>query len=97
MDKQKEMAVANNTTEQTATVVQEAPQTQVMTAPAQPAVQQEHFFKRHWKEFVAGGVTLLMTVGSAIGAYKKGKANGIASVPMPQDCYEPKSPLDPNV
>lgn len=73
-------------------------------APAQQQAQQvveqpkeepkkENFFKKHWKGITFGGVGLAATVTSAIAAYKRGKAAGIASVPQQQEDYS----LNPNI
>lgn len=49
--------------------------------------------KRHWKGLVAGVTGALAVGGSAVVAYKKGKAAGIMSVPVPeQEDYS----LNPN-
>lgn len=94
----------NGTTEQ---VVNEQP-VQQNVVPEQPAPvaqqvaqvepQKEGFgawCKRHWKGLVAGVTGTGAVVTSAIFAYKKGKAAGVASVPMPQ--VEPEDySLNPN-
>ena len=42
------------------------------------------WFKQHWKGVVAGVTGALAVGGSAVVAYKKGKAAGIMSVPVPE-------------
>lgn len=52
------------------------------------------FCKAHWKGITAGVLGALGIGGSAIVAYKKGKAAGIASVPLPNE--EDDYSLNPN-
>lgn len=76
---------------------QEVQQQQQNVQPQQPTEQQKGFgtwCKRHWKGLVAAVTGAGVAAGSAVMAYKKGKAAGINSVPMPeqQDDYS----LNPN-
>lgn len=71
-------------------VQQQVEQTNVQQQPQQVQVVQVEqkegvgaWLKRHWKGVVAGIVGTGATVGSAVIAYKKGKAAGIMSVPAP--------------
>ncbi len=84
--------------QQVETPVQAAAEPQVVQQPV-AQVQQETggfkaWMKRHWKGAVGGALGLGTAVGSAWVAYKKGKAAGINSVPMPteQEDYS----LNPN-
>ena len=67
----------------------------------QPAETEEKgfgaFCKRNWKKIVAGVTGALAIGGSAVVAYKKGKAAGIMSVPVPQQSGEQEDySLNPN-
>ena len=67
----------------------------------QPAVTEEKggfgaFCKRNWKKIVAGVTGALAIGGSAVVAYKKGKAAGIMSVPVPQQSEQEDYSLNPN-
>lgn len=68
----------------------------------QPAVTEEEkkgfgaFCKRNWKKIVAGVTGVLAIGGSAVVAYKKGKAAGIMSVPVPQQSEQEDYSLNPN-
>ena len=76
------------------------PQTEPNTA--QPAVTTEEkggfgaWCKRNWKKLAAGATGLLAIGGSAVVAYKKGKAAGIMSVPVPQQTEQEDYSLNPN-
>ena len=98
----------NGATEQ---VVTEPVQTQVNAeVPVQPApapVQQQvapqqeggfkTFCKKHWKGLVAGVTGIVGTAASAVVAYKRGKAAGIMSVPVPPMATDQEDySLDPN-
>lgn len=76
----------------------EAPAQPVTTTPAAAPTEEKkpNWFKRHWKAIAAGTGAALTAVGSAVVAYKKGKQNGIASVPIQPMETEDYS-LDPNV
>ena len=83
-------------------VQQNVPQTAEQPAGAQQVAQVEQpkegfgaWCKRHWKGLVAGVTGTGAVVTSAIFAYKKGKAAGAASVPMPTVEQEDYS-LNPN-
>ena len=66
----------------------------------QPAETEKHGFgawcKRNWKKLVAGATGVLAIGGSAVVAYKKGKAAGIMSVPVPQQNEQEDYSLNPN-
>ena len=68
-------------------------------APQQTAEEQKGGFgtwvKRHWKGLVAGATATAAAVGSAVVAYKKGKAAGQCCVPVQQTEPEDYS-LNPN-
>ena len=80
---------------------------QAQPAPAQKQEQQaqtteqqktepkkDSFFKRHKKGIAIGGTGVVAAIISAVAAYKRGKAAGIASVPVPpQEDYS----LNPNI
>ena len=85
--------------QQVETPVQAAEPQQVVQQPV-AQVQQEtggfkNWLKKHWKGVVGGSLGLGTAVGSAWVAYKKGKAAGINSVPMPTGQEEDYS-LNPN-
>ena len=93
--------VVENKTEEVV-VEQQNAQQQVQTPVAQtaaPAEQQKGGFgawlKKHWKGVAAGVSALGAIGGSAVVAYKRGKAAGVASVPVPMAEPEDYS-LDPN-
>lgn len=101
--------VNNNTTEQvvgeqvqqTAGQPMQQAEPQVVVVPQQtvPVEQKQGFggwLKQHWKGAVAAVTGVLAVGGSAIVAYKKGKAAGIMSVPMPPQQDDDYS-LNPNV
>lgn len=77
----------------------ETPAQTVATTPAAAPTEEKkpNWFKRHWKAVAAGAGAVVTAVGSAVVAYKKGKANGIASVPMPPMAEPEDYSLDPNV
>ena len=93
---------ANETTGEV--VNQQVPQNGVpATEPQnqQPAETEEKggfgaFCKRNWKKIVAGVTGALAIGGSAVVAYKKGKAAGIMSVPVPQQSEQEDYSLNPN-
>ena len=81
-------------------------QQQAQQAPAQKQEQQaqtteqqktepkkDSFFKRHKKGIAIGGTGVVAAIISAVAAYKRGKAAGIASVPQQQEDYS----LNPNI
>ncbi len=77
------------------------PQAPVQTVPAvAPAAaeppKQENWFKAHWKGIVAGATATAAAVASTIVAYKKGKANGIASMPQIPTAPDEDYSLNPN-
>ena len=63
-----------------------------------PVAEEKHGFgawcKRHWKGIVAGATGLVAAGGSAFVAYKKGKAAGMAGIPVQQDAEDYS--LNPN-
>lgn len=85
----------NGQVQQEAAVQQAPAQQQAQQVVEQPKEEpkKENFFKKHWKGLTFGGVGLAATVTSAIAAYKRGKAAGIASVPQQQEDYS----LNPNI
>lgn len=70
-------------------------------APQQPATTEEQktgfggWLKKHWKGVVGGVTATAAAVGSAVVAYKKGKAAGVMSVPVQQTETDDYS-LNPN-
>ena len=91
-----EQVVAEQPVQQNVPQQVEQPQMQQVAAQVEP--QKEGFgnwCKRHWKGLVAGITGTGAVVTSAILAYKKGKAAGVASVPMPVVEQEDYS-LNPN-
>ena len=76
------------------------PEPQVVVQVQQPVEQKNGGFfawcKRHWKALAGAGAGAGLLVTSGVVAYKKGKAAGIMSVPMPQVEQDDYS-LDPNV
>ena len=77
-------------------------QVQAAEAPVQQAAPVEQpkqgfgtWFKKHWKAVVGTVAGAGAVVGSGVVAYKKGKAAGIMSVPVPQQEPDDYS-LDPN-
>jgi len=95
----------NQKTEQVQQQVAQAENPQVPQQPEQPVVQQQAvvppaeetgfkaWLKKHKKGVIATVVGAVTAGGSAFVAYKKGKAAGIMSVPVPEnDDYS----LDPN-
>lgn len=73
---------------------------QVVVVQQQPAEPEKQGFgawcKRNWKKLAAGATALLAAGGSAVVAYKKGKAAGIMSVPVPQQQEQDDYSLNPN-
>lgn len=75
----------NNGTQQTAAVAEQPQQPVVVVQTvAAPDEKKESWLKRHWKAVAAGAAALGTAVATTVVAYKKGKAVGIASVPMPE-------------
>ena len=72
------------------------PETPVQQQATQP--EEKHGFgawlKKHWKGVTAGATAVLAAGGSAFVAYKKGKAAGMAGIPVQQDAEDYS--LNPN-
>ena len=96
--------MANQKNQNVTEKAQEPVQNEVPVVQAEPvaqtaevATEQKNGFgkwlKKHWKAVVGGVTGALAVGGSAVVAYKKGKAAGINSVPLPdQEDYS----LNPN-
>lgn len=88
--------VVNQPVQETVPVQTEA-QVVVVQQPAEPEKQGfGAWCKRNWKKLAAGATALLAAGGSAVVAYKKGKAAGIMSVPVPQQQEQDDYSLNPN-
>lgn len=73
----------------------EAPVQQTAPVAEQPKKGFGAWLKQHWKGVVGAVAGTGAVIGSGVVAYKKGKAAGIMSVPVPQQEPDDYS-LDPN-
>ena len=77
----------------------ETPQVMVVQQPTVVPEQKQGigtWCKQHWKGLVASVTGVLAIGGTAVAAYKRGKAVGIMSVPMPPQAEAEDYSLDPN-